>query len=277
MQNTTDDQQSLQAILLVSFGVSYPEARSASIDVLYQRMVEAHPDFHVELAYTSEMIREILASRGEFVHNTASALEALAAAGYRRVVVLPMHLIAGSEYHKILAQVNDYRDRFEVLSIGTPLLYYPEDYQAIAEILDTHYVRTPDEAVVFMGHGSEHFMNAAYPALAYEFWRSKRDVFLGTVEGYPSLDDVVNALADRPEIKRVLLAPLLFVAGDHAQNDMAGEEPDSWASVLRACGYEVTCVVQGMGEIPSILNRYCSNFAQIIEAAQQDPAWRAEA
>lgn len=254
-----------KAIVLVNFGVSYPETRTKTIDALAHMVQEHYPDYTVVTAFTSEMIRRKLKARGDVVPpNTHLALKALGEEGYTHVYVQPTHLIAGFEYEKMLRQLNQHRASFTRVKVGNPLLAHPEDYEAVAKIMDQAYARPDDVALVLMGHGTEHFMNAAYPALGYEFERQGiKNAFVGTVEGYPDIRDIIDKLGETA-YKKCILAPLLFVAGDHAQNDMAGDEEDSWKSLLTREGYEVEAQVQGMGEIPGIQELYFKHLESIL-------------
>ncbi|MDO5044071.1 MAG: sirohydrochlorin cobaltochelatase [Coriobacteriia bacterium] len=250
-----------QAIVLVSFGVSESKTREKSIDLLFSELKEEFNDQTIVLAYTSEIIRSILDKKGERVFNVPEALDYLKKQGIKRVFLQPTHLIAGEEYHKIISYLQDYADDFEVLSLGSPLLDKPEDYQSVANIMAKAYPLKTGEALFLMGHGSEHGMNAAYPALAFEFLRSYPNIFLGTVEGYPAFSDALGMLKAYEEkegaIKKIYLAPLLFVAGEHAHNDMNDSSLEkSWRSQLEALGYEIEGMLQGMGELPEIRELY---------------------
>ena len=160
----------------------------------------------------------------------------------------------GDEYDKLAAQTEPFREKFVRLAIGRPLLTTVQDYkvtaQALLQVLPT---REKDTALVFMGHGTEHFANPAYCQLEYVFHDLGRtDVLIGTVEGYPGVEEVLHRLDERPGVKKVVLYPLMVVAGDHAKNDLAGDEPYSWKSRIAARGYDVKCVLSGLGEYPGI-------------------------
>lgn len=259
-----DQMHMKSAILLVHFGVSLPDVRKKTIDRLEQLVRARHPEQTVCSAYTSEMIRRKLARHGVKIFNTDLALQHLANAGVTEVVIQPTHLIAGDEYHKMLSQIEGHRGRFESIRVGKPLLYAPEDYRRLADILHTAYPCAADTALVLMGHGTEHAINAAYPALCYEFAHRGYDhIFMGTVEGYPDLNDVMQDLSRRP-VQAVRLAPLLFVAGDHAQNDMAGDEPDSWKSRLTTSGYRVEPLVTGLGELEAVQAMYLDHLDAVL-------------
>lgn len=264
MRPRRDQMHMKSAVLLVHFGVSLPDVRKKTIDRLEQLVRAHHPEQTVCSAYTSEMIRRKLARQGIEIPNTDLALQQLADTGVTAVVIQPTHLIAGDEYHKMLDQIEAHRGRFESIRVGRPLMYAPEDYRRMADVLNAAYPCAADAALVLMGHGTGHAINAAYPALCYEFaHRGYEHIFLGTVEGYPDLDDVMQDLSRRA-VQTVRLAPLLFVAGDHAQNDMAGDEPDSWKSRLTAAGYRVEPLVIGLGEIEAVQMMYLDHLDAVL-------------
>lgn len=239
-------------ILLVAFGTTVPEAR-ASYDAFERSVREAFPGVPVRWAYTSHIVRKRIAARGLAVPSVPQALETMRADGVRRVAVQSLHVIPGEEYHdKLLRTVLEHRRRangFEAVALGDPLLSTHEDMKAAAAALlaSVPAERGADDAMVFMGHGTHHPANIYYPGL--QWYLSERDplAFTGTVEGAPGLDWVLDRLKAEG-VKRVWLQPLMTVAGDHARNDMAGDEPGSWKSVLDDAGFEVHPVLRGMGE-----------------------------
>ena len=244
-----------RALLAVSFGTSYRETLEKTIGRIEADLAAALPERDVFRAFTSAMVCRKLALRdGVHVDSPAQALERLSAAGYTDVLIQPTHILNGDEYDKLLAQTQPWAGRFARLRVGKPLLTSAEDYRAAARaLMAARPAPMEDEALVLMGHGSGHFANAAYALLEYTLhdlgWRR---CFLGTVEGYPGLEEVLRRLSEHPEVRRVRLEPFLVVAGDHALHDMAGEEPDSWRSRLEEAGYPAGCVVRGLGEYPAI-------------------------
>ena len=260
---------SAKALLVVSFGTSYPRALEQDIETTERAIAAALPDRVFFRAFTSGMILRKLARRdGVEIDDVPAALERICAEGYTDVVIQPTHIMNGDEYDKLCTQAAPWSGRLERLVIGAPLLTALEDYQEAARALMAQFdPPAPDEARVFMGHGTGHCANAAYLKLEYILhdlgWKR---AFLGTVEGYPALAEVRRRLAECGGVRRVVLAPFMLVAGDHANNDMAGPEPDSWKSVLEADGYEVTCRVAGLGEYPGIR----AIFAAHARAAEQE-------
>lgn len=249
-----------QAIVITSFGTSVPEAR-VSITAVEEALKSAADGCVCVRAFTSSIIRRILAGRGENVPSVTQALEQLCAAGVRKVVVQPTHLLYGFEYDKLKAEAVAFASQFEQVVVGRPLLANTEDIQHFAGCLSQTFPGRDGEAVVLMGHGTEHFANAVYPALQTALHLMGRDdLYIGTVEGWPSFDDVLNQLKER----RVLLAPLMLVAGDHAKEDMAGDSPDSWKSRLEQAGFLVSCSFTGLGMYPWVQEMYRERLLSVL-------------
>lgn len=255
-----------KAILVVSFGTSHADTREKTIGAIERDIAEAYPQYAVRRAFTSGMILKVLSRRdGIHVDTVSQALARLVADGIEEVHIQPTHVINGEEFDDMVADVAGYEDRFAKTTIGAPLLTSTEDYRRVAEAV---IEQVPDlgerDALVLMGHGTVHHVNAVYPALDYHFKeKGYTNVFVGTVEGYPDIEVVRKAVeAFAPD--RVLLLPLMVVAGDHAVNDMAGEEEDSWKSVFTEDGYATSCILKGLGEFPSIRQIYLDHLAEAI-------------
>lgn len=244
-----------KAILAVSFGTTHHDTLERTIAAIEADLAAAFPDRDLFRAFTSGMVIRRLRERdGLEVDSVPEALERLLSLGYEDVVLQSTHVINGEERDKMAAQAQPYAARFRRLTIGAPLLTEIGDYFATARAL---LARLPeqreDTALVFMGHGTEHHANAVYALLEYVFHDlGRRDVVIGTVEGYPGLEEVFRRLEEMPNLHRVVLYPLMVVAGDHAKNDLAGPEEDSWRSRLEARGLHVDCVLEGLGEHPGI-------------------------
>ena len=241
-------------ILVVSFGTSYPDALVKNIQAIEETVGSAFPGLTVRRAFTSGMIIKKLKKRDGFhVHTVAEALESFLADGFTDLIVQPTHIINGIENDQMLKDLAAYRNRFHSIRAGVPLLTDTEDYHALIEAVTQEFSGLgDDEFLVFMGHGTEHHANAVYPALDYMLKaRGCENIYIGTVEGYPDLP-LVKELVRKKAPKKVLLAPLMIVAGDHARNDMAGEEEDSWKNEFLKQGYEVSCLLKGLGEYPKI-------------------------
>ena len=176
----------------------------------------------------------------------------------------PTHILYGHEYDKIKAEMAPWQGRFDTLRIGRPLLADTADIQTLTEALSQAYPPREDAALILFGHGTDHFANAVYPALQTSFQLAGReDVLIGTVEGWPVYEEISRQLKSGGR-KCVHLVPLMLVAGDHAMNDMAGEEADSWASRLAAEGYTVRCTVQGLGLLPAVQGMYCAHLESVL-------------
>lgn len=240
-----------KALLAVSFGTSHLDTLEKNIAAIESELADALPDRRLLRAFTSGMIIKKLRERdGVQIPNVAQALEQLAAEHYTDVLIQPTHVLNGEEFDKLCAQAQPYAGRFERLRFGAPLLTTVEDYRALIDaVLLSLPEKRDDTDVVFMGHGTEHHANAVYAMLDYMFRDlGREDVHIGTVEGYPALDEVRRRVAERKTVKNVILMPLMIVAGDHAKNDLAGENADSWKSVFQRDGYAVACILSGLGE-----------------------------
>lgn len=235
-------------ILLVAFGTSEPAARGAFTNI-GEEVAKACPGIPVHWAYTSNIIRRKLAKQGEFYDSVPTALSKMLDDGFTDIAVQSLHSIPGEEFHEKLMQVAaGFRSQVNI-SVGLPLMATPHDMDAVVEAVKSTIpaARKADEAVVLMGHGTHHPGNVYYPGLQWYLAKQAPLVLVGTVEGTPSLDDVVAEL-EAAKVKKVWLMPLMSVAGDHARNDMAGPEEDSWKSLLTAKGYKVETVLKGTAE-----------------------------
>ena len=255
-----------KAILAVSFGTSYPDTLRKTIAATEQALAEAFPGWEVRRAFTSGMIIRKLKERdGVEIENVSQAMDRLEQEGYTHVAVQSTHVMHGEEYEKMLSQLEPYRLRMQI-SVGMPLLHSEGDYTSVAQaLLNWLPPLDADEALVLMGHGTTHFANSAYAQMEHMLQGLCDRVYLATVEGYPALDSVERQLAKRPEIRRLMLAPFMLVAGDHAQNDMSGDE-DSWAEQLKNAGYPVRCILKGLGECPAIRALFVEHCHQAVEA-----------
>ena len=254
-----------KAILAVSFGTSHEDTRKVTIDAIEDSMRQAFPEYPVYRASTSKMIIRKLKNRDNIIVPTVKeAMEQMAADGITDVLVQPTHVINGIENDRMKEDALSFRDSFHSISFGDPLLTTEDDsHKVIAAIAREFSHITKDQALVFMGHGTTHFANSIYAALDYTFKdKGYHNFFLGTVEAYPSMESLKKMVkAYRP--KEVVLAPFMIVAGDHAKNDMAGDDPESWYSQFKDEGYEVKTVLKGLGEYEGIRSLFIDHIRAI--------------
>lgn len=244
-----------QELLTVSFGTSFNDSRRLTIGGIEQSLAEAFPDWSVRRAFTSQIIIDHVKSRdGVQIDNVTAALDRAVANGVKTLVVQPTHLMHGFEYNDLVDELGTYADAFDQIVVGEPLLTSDEDFAAVAEIIvkATEQYDDGETAICFMGHGTEAESNAVYAKMQQVLADAgHKNIFIGTVEAEPSVEDVL-AMVQAGDYTKVVLRPLMIVAGDHANNDMAGDDADSWKSVFEAAGYDVTCVVEGLGQLPEI-------------------------
>ncbi|MBR4475041.1 MAG: sirohydrochlorin cobaltochelatase [Oscillospiraceae bacterium] len=242
-------------LLVVSFGTSFNDSRRLTVGGIESAIEKAFPDWSVRRGFTSQIIIDHVKARdGEIIDNVGEALDRAAANGVKTLLVQPTHLMNGFEYNDLIAELAAYADAFEKIAVGEPLLTSEEDFARVAEIIveATKEYDDGETAICFMGHGTEAESNAVYAKMQQVLTdMGCENRFIGTVEAEPSLDDVVAAVK-QGNYRKVVLEPLMIVAGDHANNDMAGDEEDSWKSVFEAEGYEVTCLLRGLGEMEAI-------------------------
>ena len=252
-----------------SFKKSYENTRKRTIDAIERDIADAFPACPAYRAWTSKMIIAKLKKRdGIIIHTVKEAMEQMLLDGITDVIVQPTHVINGIENDQMKADALSFRDRFSSIVFGNPLLTTEEDNQAVVQAVAGEFQDMDQEtALVLMGHGTEHYANSVYAALDYRFKdMGHKNIFLGTVEAYPALDSLLRA-ADSFKPKKIILAPFMIVAGDHAQNDLAGEDPDSWMNRLSSEGYKVTPVLKGLGEYPEIRRILIDHVQQAMNAS----------
>jgi sirohydrochlorin cobaltochelatase len=246
-----------KAIVLVAFGTSDPEAAKA-FDLVEKRAKERFPGVELRWAYTSRMIRAKLAKQGKLLDSPEVAFAKLMDEGYTHIAVLSLHTIPGEEFHELYQNARLFGQMsggFQKVLVAQPLLSSSKDMDTVAEaLLKTIPGRKPGDAVIFMGHGTEHHpADVVYKAMNQVFQEQDANAFVAAVEGSSSLEEVIPKLKKR-KVKRVYLVPLMSVAGDHAKNDMAGDDEDSWKSILTAKGFKVEPILRGTAEIPEIVD-----------------------
>ena len=276
-------------ILVVSFGTSFNNSRVADIKGVEDALQAAYPDWSVRRAFTAQIIiNHVQARDGEKIDNVNQALDRAVANGVKNLIVQPTHLMHGAEYDELIGELDNYKDQFESVQVAEPLLgevgedatVINADKKAVAEILTAEAVKTAGydsldaakedgTAFVFMGHGTSHTAKVSYSQMQTQMQELGYDnVFIGTVEGEPeetACEAVIDAVAEAG-YKKVVLRPLMIVAGDHANNDMAGEDEDSWLSMFKASGKfdSVDTQIAGLGEIEGIQQIYVEHTAEVM-------------
>lgn len=259
-------------ILLVTFGTSVPSARAA-FATIEQMVRKAFPANEIRWAYTSKKIRAKLAREGTVIDSPEMALARLMDEGCKQVVLQSLHMIPGAEFHEIHANGKLFAQMsggFARVTVSPPLLSTDAAMEKTLDIVAAQIVpkeRKPDEAVVLMGHGTHHPSDAIYSALMYKAQRRDPNLFVATVEGSPSFDEVRETLV-RKGIRMAYLVPLMTVAGDHALNDMAGNQPDSWKSQLAKAGIESVPVLKGLAEFEPIVELWLDTLRAAMQPAK---------
>lgn len=258
---------SKKAILVVSFGTSFAETREKTIDAIEKEIADAFPDYQIYRAWTSKMIMAKLLRRdGIKILNVREAMEKMRDDGITDVIVQPTHVINGIENELMTEDALMYQSSFSSITFGNPLLTTEEDNHHVVHTIAAHFSHLCEdhEALVLMGHGTTHFSNAIYAALNFKFQdEGFSNIFLGTVEAYPTMDSLLKAVK-KTKAAKVILAPFMIVAGDHATNDMAGDDEDSWYTQFKDAGFEVECILKGLGEYPEIRSLFVDHIRTVI-------------
>lgn len=261
------NQENRKAILVVSFGTSYEATRKATIEAIETDIAQAYPDYRLYRAWTSKMILAKLKKRDNLhINNVKEAMEEMIADGITDVIIQPTHVINGIENELMKEDALSYRESFHSIRFGTPLLTSEEDNQTVIHAIaeEFSYLKE-DEVLVLMGHGTTHYSNAIYAALDYTFKdKGHPNIFLGTVEAYPSMQSLLKMVRSYAP-RKVVLAPFMIVAGDHAKNDMAGDDPESWYSQFVKEGFQVEPVLKGLGEYKGIRDLFVKHVADTLQ------------
>ena len=276
-------------LLVVSFGTSYNDSRVADIKSIEDALQAANPDWSVRRAFTAQIIiNHIQARDGEKIDNMEQALERAVANGVKQLVVQPTHLMHGAEYDEMCAAIDKVRDKFESVEIAEPMLgevgsdatVINADKEAVAKAVvaaalsesgyeSTAAAKEAGVAYVLMGHGTAHVAKVTYSQMAAQMDKlGYENVFIGTVEGEPedtSCEAVIAAVKEAG-YTTVVLRPLMVVAGDHANNDMAGADEDSWKTMFEAAGLTVNCQISGLGRIADVQALYVAHTKAAIDA-----------
>lgn len=254
-----------KGIIVASFGTSYPETRKKSIESTENKIRENYPEYTVQRAFTSFRIIKKLKDRDKiFIDTPSEAIDKMIESGINEIHLQPLHIIPGFEYEKVKHAVvmANHREGIKA-TIGSPLLNREEHYdQVVDSLLKKLPEETEGQGFIFMGHGTEHFANACYSMLQNKINDLRDDILIANVEGYPEIDHVIDKV--NAKYKKITLLPLMLVAGDHAINDMAGDE-DSFKCKLEEKGIEVSCIIQGLGENEDIQNAFLSRVDEVLK------------
>lgn len=268
------------AILITSFGTTFKETREKTIDATVAAIRAAHPDTKVVLAFTSHIIIDrIKENEGLTIQTPEEALNQLKDEGYSRIAITSLNIIPGMEYDYSDAVFNEYKGQFKKLVYGLPLMYWMgqegqrDDIIESMKALSTEFPKVgKHEAILLMAHGTPHPANAYYSVMQNRLNElGMKDVYIYSVEGWPHLDTVIPQLKDKG-IKKVTLIPMMMVAGDHANNDMAGAEPDSHKSILEKEGLKVDTYIHGMGENTEVRKLFVARAEEALAALQAEAA-----
>ncbi len=259
-------------LLVLSFGTSYNDSRRLTIGAIENDLEKAFPDYAVRRGFTANIIIDHVQRRdGILIDDVDAALNRAVNNGVKTLVVQPTHLMHGLEYDELVEAVSEYADAFEQVVFGEPLLSSDEDFSRVEKAIKEWTAEYDDgeTAICFMGHGTEAASNAVYQKMQDLLTADGyTNYFVGTVEAEPSLEDVLAAI-QAGNYKRVILEPLMVVAGDHANNDMAGDEEDSWKTAFEAAGYEVECLLRGLGENEAIREIYVEHAQAAIDSLEK--------
>ena len=256
-------------LLVLSFGTSYNDSRRLTIGAIEGDLEKAFPDFSVRRGFTANIIIDHVQRRDNIlIDDVDAALERAVNNGVKNLVVQPTHLMHGLEYDELVKEVGKYSDAFDQVVFGEPLLNSDDDFARVEKAI-TEWTASYDDgetAICFMGHGTEADSNEVYQKMQDLLTKDGyTNYFVGTVEAQPSLDDVL-AKVQAGDYKRVVLEPLMVVAGDHANNDMAGDEDGSWKKTFEDAGYEVECLLRGLGENEDIRAIYVDHAKAAIDS-----------
>ena len=246
-----------KAILVTSFGTSHRDTREKCLDLIQREVEEKYGSENVERAYTSRIIRRIIEkNEGIHIFDQKEGLKALKDRGFEKIITMSLHILDGIEYSKL-------DDKFG--KISKQLLADDEDFKKIVENKEFNDLEG-DDAIVFMGHGTESEADYAYQKLQDEYLKAgKNNIFIATVEGKVTIKDVIEKMKGKG-FKKILLKPFMIVAGDHAKNDMSSDDEDSWKTMLKNEGYEVTSVLKGMGEYEFIRKMFMDKLEAVYLA-----------
>lgn len=256
-----------KAILVISFGTSYNDTKVKTIEAIEYDIRLAYPEYEIREAFTSQIIINKLKTRDNLKIDTVKeALNKLELDKFDTVICQPTHVISGYEYDSIINDINKFKCKFKKLRVGKPLLTSDNDFKNVIKAINKEisYLKA-DEALVLMGHGTEHDANSIYAKLDKYFKENgNKNIFVGTLENQPDLNTIITQIKlFNP--KKIYLMPLMVVAGDHAINDMAGDDENSWKTIFKNEGFKVELILKGLGEFKSIREIYINHIKDIID------------
>lgn len=250
-----------KAVVAISFGTTYKKAREA-IEKIENSLKNKFCEYDFFRAFTSNMvIKKIKEEENIIIKNPHDLMEQLLEMGYTEVICQSLHIIAGFEYEKMVNQLYSFKSKFDKIYVGAPMLFSNKDYEIICcELIKRMPKMTNDDAYVYMGHGTEHFANSVYSQIENMFRNvGAEHVYVGTVEGFPDINYVIKRLK-KHNIKNVTISPFMIVAGDHAQNDLASNDDESWKSILIKNGFNVRVNMEGLGNLEAVCNLFCNHL-----------------
>lgn len=262
---------SKKGILVVSFGTTHVDTREKTIEAIENAIKNEFPQYKVYRAFTSNMVMRLIEKYEKlYIFDVEEAIWQMLEDGIEEIIIQPTHVIKGIEYEKIVKIASKYENKFKEFSISKPLLSEKIDYVKAANIILDEVkivkeIANIKHAFIFMGHGTEHEANKSYTNLQEELLKKGyKNIFIATVEGTPNIEDIIEIM-ELSSFNSVTLIPFMIVAGDHAKNDMAGDDEDSWKSILENKGYEVNYILKGLGEIKEVQDMFIEHVKSFIK------------
>lgn len=253
-----------KAVLFTAYGIADNETRENTIGKLMNMASSRYPDYDIRVSFTSELMIKKVTEKGINIKNAADTLKDLAGDGMKEVVLQPLHIIYSSESSRMYNAAKEQSSLFERVKLSKPLLADTADYFRICELLNRVHKVEKEECLVLMGHGTNHYANSSYAALAYTLQqRNYKNIFIGALEAYPGIDVILEEVAAyHPQ--KVKLAPFLFATAGHAEVDMAGDQETSWKSQIKRLGYPVETILKGLGDMEEFREIFIDHLAEAL-------------
>lgn len=260
------NENSKKAILVVNFGTTHFDTREETIEVLIKEVKEKFTDFEIRECYTSRIILKKLREKNIFIDNPVEAMERLKNEGYTHVIIISSNVIDGIEYKALVKNIEHFNGDFQELRIAPPLLNTNTSFLKVAKTLNGYFGNPSEkEAYLFVGHGTSDSSDSAYPCMDYIFKYLGYSYYVGTIEGFPSIDEIKEILT-KDDIKKVTLIPFMIVAGEHAKNDIAND----WKEELEKEGFEVNLNLTSLGAIKEIRDIFIENGELLLSYKKED-------